>query len=75
MENLTLKQANARLALVNSPDDIIDILKEIDINSSGSTTVFYSGIKNDIIDVISTAGMVTHGIAIMAGVAFREGKR
>lgn len=75
MENLTLKQANARLALANSPDDIIDILKEIDINSSGSTTVFYSGIKNDIIDVISTAGMVTHGIAIMADVAFREGKK
>ncbi|WP_346747226.1 calcium-binding protein, partial [uncultured Campylobacter sp.] len=45
MANLTLEQANARLALANSLDDIIGILKEIDINSSGSTTVFYSGIK------------------------------
>ena len=75
MANLILEQANAKLKSANSLDDIINILKEIDINSSGSKTVFYSGIKNDIIDVISTAGMVTHGIAIMAGVAFREGKR
>lgn len=45
MANLTLEQANARLALANSLDDIIGILKEIDINSSGSTTPFYSGIK------------------------------
>ena len=71
----TAEQANAKLALANSLDDIIGILKEIDVTSPESTTIFYSGIKNDIIDVISTAGIVTHGIAITAGVAFREGKR
>ena len=46
MANLTLEQANARLKGSNSLNDIIDILKSIDLSSSGETTVFYSGVSS-----------------------------
>ena len=48
MIGLSLEQANARLKDVDSLNDILDILKEIDISSRGKTTVLYSGIDRKI---------------------------
>jgi len=48
MIGLSLEQANARLKDVDSLNDILDILKEIDISSCGKTTVLYSGIDRKI---------------------------
>ncbi|WP_188117460.1 hypothetical protein [Campylobacter concisus] len=39
MIGLSLEQANARLKDVNSLNDILDILKKIDISSDGKITV------------------------------------
>ena len=47
MANLTLEQANTKLSLAGSLSDVINILKEIDVSSSGYTTIFYSGNSNN----------------------------
>lgn len=50
----TLTEANTALSSATSTTDIINILKDINIYSSGSKTVFYSGMDKVSLDTLKT---------------------
>ena len=58
MASITLEQANARLAGVESKADLIEILNEISVESRGSVdgakTVLYSGMNRAKIDLLTS---------------------